>query len=360
MHSTKRPASGALGGLVISEERVHAGRMAGLLCVLAGLTGFSLLVLPHVDHRHSWVIVAVSVAGLSWGLACLTIVPWPRAPAVISHLSTGAGLLAAGTAMAATGGAHSPARFYLLFILVFAAYFYPPDEAWPHILGCVAVLLTPLLYDRGAVEGGYVAEMIVLAPTYLLLGLLLLGGKNVLVTLREQARDLARLDPLTGLANRRALMEALDSHVSEGRRETDVIALVMLDLDDFKRANTRFGHQGGDAVLKAAAEGLVNAARADDLVARLGGDEFAIIARGADSRVIALVTERLLESVREAHERLGEQAMAITASAGWACHPDDASSVEGLIAVADAAMRNAKRQGKNRAGEPLVAQALTR
>ena len=90
------------------------------------------------------------------------------------------------------------------------------------------------------------------------------------------------------------------------------------------------------------------------MVARLGGDEFAVVAHDAHPADMREITERLLQSVREAHERMGDAAASVTASAGWACYPDDAASVEGLIAVADQAMRRAKGEGKDRAAEPTL------
>ena len=101
--------------------------------------------------------------------------------------------------MASTGGADSPARFYLFFLLVYAAYFYQRHDALPYVLSCVPVALLPLFYDSGAVEEGYIGELIVVCPAYVVLGLLIINGKELLVSLRERAEALALLDPLTEL-----------------------------------------------------------------------------------------------------------------------------------------------------------------
>jgi diguanylate cyclase (GGDEF)-like protein len=210
----------------------------------------------------------------------------------------------------------------------------------------------PLAYDSGAVASGYVAEVVVIGPSYAVLGALLIAGKSVLVTLREEARALSLCDSLTGLDNRRSLMDELDRHLG-GRRVREGIGLVLLDLDNFKDANTRFGHQGGDRVLVATANGLRGAARERDVVARLGGDEFAVVAFDVDDERMREVAERLLAAVRRAHEDLGLPGLALTASAGWARTARDARTVEELVAVADHALRSAKRVGKDRARGPF-------
>ena len=332
-----------LGGLAISEERRLAGQVAGALYLVGAVTALLLLVLPHVEHGHWRIMVALAAFGSVWGTLCLTVIPWERASPVISHLSSGMGFPIAVAAVAATGGATSPARFYGLFILVYAAYFYPVREAVPHVLGVIVIALLPLAYDDGAATSGYVAEVVVLVPTYIVLGAALMAGKAGLVELRDQARALARRDPLTGLANRRMLMEALERHVG-GRRDGAGVGLVLLDLDNFKDANTRLGHQGGDRVLVATSQALLGAARVDDLVARLGGDEFAVVASGVDDAALRELSERMLEAVR---------GVGMHASAGWALTAVDAHDVEGLIAAADRALRTAKRVGKDRVTGPL-------
>ena len=107
------------------------------------------------------------------------------------------GLVLTAISVAATGGAESPARFYLLFVVFYASYFYPPREAIPHLIGCIAVLMLPLAYDPNAVDAGLLAETLVLAPAFIVLGVLIMGGKHVMLVL-------SRNDPLTGLVNRRA------------------------------------------------------------------------------------------------------------------------------------------------------------
>jgi diguanylate cyclase (GGDEF)-like protein len=341
-----------LGGLTISEERRLAGQAAGLLYLVGAVTALTLLTLPHVERSHWPVVVVIALAGSLWGFAALKLVPWERARPIVSHLSCLAGFPIAITVVASTGGAGSPARFYGLFILVYAAYFYVPREAWPYVVGVIVMHSLPLFYDHTAVSKGFVAEFIVMAPSYAVLGGLLIAGKAVLVKLRNDANALAHRDVLTGLANRRALMETLESHIG-GRRERGRLGLVLLDLDNFKDVNTQFGHQGGDRVIVAAAAGLSRAARESDVVARLGGDEFAVVAFDVDESTLRELAERLVGAVRESFGALAMPGLRVTASAGYAGTPRDAASVEGLIAVADSAMRTAKLVGKDCVTAPL-------
>ena len=341
-----------LSGLAISEERRLAGLVAGGMYLVASATALLLLVLPHVEHDPAWVVLAAAGFGLVWGPICLFAIPWERAHPIVSHFSSSMGFPASIAVVAATGGASSPARFYALFILVYAAYFYSPREAVPYIAAVIAIYALPLAYDQGAASSSYLAEVIVVGPSYAVLGVLLVAGKGVLVALREEARSLSLHDPLTSLANRRSLMEHLDQHLG-GRRVRDGIGLIMLDLDNFKNANTRFGHQAGDRVLVATAEGLLSAARDTDVVARLGGDEFAVVAFDVDDDQLTTLAERLLDAVRFAHAALAFDGLTVTVSAGWARTARDASTVEELVGVADQALRSAKRIGKDRVCGPV-------
>src|SRR2546423_6032376 len=348
----KRSWISQLGGLAIFEERRLAGIMAGALYLVGAGTAMTLLLLPHVPRGHWPGVVACARFGLVWGTACLTVIDWGPCKPLVSHFSSSMGFPLTIATVAATGGANSPARFYGLFVLVYAAYFYAPREAMPYVAGVVAMHALPLVYDRAAAPGGYVAEFIVMAPSYVVLGGLLIAGKAVLVDLRDRANALAHRDSLTGLANRRALMEELERHVG-GRRMRDHLGLVLLDLDNFKDVNTHFGHQGGDRMIVAAAKGLLGAARETDTVARLGGDEFAVVAVDVDAVALRELAERLVAAVRGSVDELRMPGLKVTASAGYAGTPLDANSVEALIAVADGAMRTAKLVGKDCAAAPL-------
>src|SRR3954452_7651319 len=191
---------------------------------------------------------------------------------------------------AATGGADSPGRLYLFFVVVYAAYFYRRHEALPYVLGCIPVALLPLLYDGNAIADGYIGEVIIVCLAYLILGLLIIKGKELLVELRERAETLALLDPLTEVPNRRAMLEWLTAETERGSST----GLVLVDLDGFKDVNTAHGYPAGDAVLCETAARLVGAVRQGDVVARLGGDEFAVLAPNANADAMRALADSLL------------------------------------------------------------------
>jgi diguanylate cyclase (GGDEF)-like protein len=322
--------------LEVTEERELAGQVAGLLYLTAAVTISLLLVVPGTENDDWPVVLALAGFSIAWGLCCFFVIPWRRVNPFISHLSSGMGLVLTAVAMAATGGADSPARFYLLFIVVYASYFYPAREALPHLVGCVAVLLLPILYDSNAVDEGLLAETLVLAPTFLILGGLIIAGKQIVL-------DLARHDALTSLVNRRAFVQRLQDSI-DGRRRADgeAFGLMVCDLDDFKLVNTRYGHPVGDRVLQEAAKALLAAVRGDDLVARLGGDEFAIVAAGADDPGMEALSKRISARMEEADGRLALTDYSLSACYGWALFPRDGDSSERLVAKADRALRESK------------------
>jgi diguanylate cyclase (GGDEF)-like protein len=341
-----------LRALALHEERRLAGLVAGGLYATGATTATAILLLPGVPKDHWRTILALAVFGIVWGAACLTAIPWERAHPLVSHLSSAMGFPITALAVAATGGASSPARYYLLFIVVYCSYFYPPSEAIPYLLGCVTVYALPVLYDRGAVDEGFVADLAVMAPTFLVIGGLIIAGKRLLVDLRDRADELARCDPLTGLANRRAFVDALTAQHG-GRRADDVFGLLLVDLDGFKDANTLYGFPAGDEVLREAAAALRSTARAADLVARLGGDEFALLIRGASEQGMQSRASRVLDALRAADERLELSGFRLSGSVGWALYPQDAETGDELVAAADLALRGAKATGKDRALSPL-------
>jgi chemotaxis family two-component system sensor kinase Cph1 len=165
---------------------------------------------------------------------------------------------------------------------------------------------------------------------------------------RAEARlaELAMRDSLTGLHNRRYLVERLENPDPVG---PDGKALLFVDLDDFKRINDDYGHDVGDAVILEVARRLLAHSRATDVVVRLGGDEFVVLCdgvRGADVRTLA---GRIVEAVA-APIVVGAQVVAVTASCGLVV-ADAGAPRSGLLEAADAAMYRAKRAGRNRVSD---------
>ena len=163
---------------------------------------------------------------------------------------------------------------------------------------------------------------------------------------RERLSEQARTDELTGLFNRRHFHERLAAELARGRREDVPVALVLLDVDDFKRVNDRHGHPVGDKVLSIFAAVLRDHVRGADVVCRTGGEEFAVILPGADEAEAAHAADRLVSAIREAAWPVP---VPMTASAGVAVAPDDATTVAALFKAADDCLLAAKAQGKDRA-----------
>jgi diguanylate cyclase (GGDEF)-like protein len=159
---------------------------------------------------------------------------------------------------------------------------------------------------------------------------------------RATVEHRAEHDGLTGLPNRTLLDDRLSRALAHARRSGTVVALLFLDLDEFKTINDRLGHACGDLVLQAVATRMAELLRDEDTVARLGGDEFVVLLPhlGAPGDAI-VVAERVLAAF-EGHFEAGSYTVQVTASIGVAVYPDDAVDASALLTAADSAMYQAK------------------
>jgi diguanylate cyclase (GGDEF)-like protein len=158
---------------------------------------------------------------------------------------------------------------------------------------------------------------------------------------------LARFDPLTGLINRFLFGDRLQNAIARARRDGSLVALMFLDLDEFKAVNDRFGHAVGDGLLKQVADRLLDSVRESDTVARLGGDEFTVILEGIHRVEDAgHVATKILKAL-EVPYQVGERELHGTASIGIALYPIDGENAESLLRDADIAMYSAKAAGRN-------------
>lgn len=165
----------------------------------------------------------------------------------------------------------------------------------------------------------------------------------------EVALHQATHDALTGLANRRMLMEHLQQVLSAVPVSGEIVALLFIDLDGFKQVNDALGHAAGDQVLKAVAQRLAACARSADLVARLAGDEFVIVLRELTKPEAAeIFARRCIESV-EQPIGVGSTAVCVGASIGIALSSQGVDSADALLQAADATMYEVKRDGRGAA-----------
>jgi diguanylate cyclase (GGDEF)-like protein len=166
-------------------------------------------------------------------------------------------------------------------------------------------------------------------------------------TLAEELRYQATHDSLTGLANRATFMEAIRCALESSSPDTSGVAVLFLDVDDFKFVNDRLGHGAGDELLVALANRLRGALRSGDIAARLGGDEFAVLVVGVDDEdEMRDVARRILESIRSTFGVSGTR-VEVHSSLGIAIATTDGSPDQ-LVRNADTAMYAAKRRGKDR------------
>ena len=168
-------------------------------------------------------------------------------------------------------------------------------------------------------------------------------------------------DPLTGLHNRRFLMDRLRQEMQRSDRHGEPLAFAMIDLDGFKTINDLYGHVLGDKVLRAVGNAISRSIRLSDIAARYGGDEFAVILPQTPPEGAMRVCERLLRAISEAgFQDDSGKICRVTASLGLAYYPaDDVETPEDLVHSADGALYGAKRSGKNRysAVRPMQPQA---
>jgi diguanylate cyclase (GGDEF)-like protein len=237
----------------------------------------------------------------------------------------------------------------LLFPAFVAAWFLGPWELGANMVVTTVVCLVALWpsYDSSIALGIQVGVSA---------GTLNAGALGIFVLRRRVERllvatqTLSLLDPLTGLHNRRFLVEQAPRLWRQARRDGTRVAAMVLDLDHFKRLNDAHGHAVGDAVLRAVAGSLVTTVRPSDVLARLGGEEIVVVGLVADPVEAGRLAERLREAVAGCRT---EQGHAVTASIGIALTrpvdgEDTTAALWRLIDRADAAMYAAKQSGRDR------------
>jgi diguanylate cyclase (GGDEF)-like protein len=168
--------------------------------------------------------------------------------------------------------------------------------------------------------------------------------------LRENLRQQAIRDPLTGLFNRRYLMEFLFQSIGRAERHESTVCALMIDIDDFKRLNDTYGHDLGDLVLNRVAGEMKLCTRKEDTLSRYGGEEFCLVCPDLCGKDVEELGQRLCEQVRRlALDVKDANISAVTISVGMAVYPDHGRNGEDLLRAADEALYQAKTQGKNQA-----------
>ena len=178
-------------------------------------------------------------------------------------------------------------------------------------------------------------------------GARMLDLQTKLVVTRESLRQQATRDPLTDLPNRLCFSDRLTRRLAEARRGRQTLAVMFLDLDNFKLVNDSMGHEAGDLLLAGVAARLTTALRRGDTVARMGGDEFTLILADIGSLQNAVsIAQKVMDSLSRPFAIDGQEVF-VSASVGVSVYPGDGSDVETLVKNADTAMYRAKESGRN-------------
>jgi diguanylate cyclase (GGDEF)-like protein len=176
-----------------------------------------------------------------------------------------------------------------------------------------------------------------------------LWAEQELTQVNLRLRDQVVHDGLTGLHNRRYLEESLGREESRARRSSQPFGVMMIDIDNFKRFNDTLGHAAGDAVLRAIGQYMLSAARGEDIASRYGGEEFVLVMAPAQLGTVSERAEKLRRGVQDLEiEYEGQRVGPITISIGIGIFPDHGETGQEVLRVADAALYEAKRSGRNR------------
>lgn len=165
---------------------------------------------------------------------------------------------------------------------------------------------------------------------------------------QEKLKHIAVTDDLTGIRNRRFIMEQLEREYQRSVRAGSPLAIIMLDIDHFKRINDTYGHAFGDVVLKTVSSAMLASLRSYDLLGRIGGEEFLIASAGSTLEDAKGLAQRILDRVRLERIVEGQRAATVTLSAGVTVMTPQDAGAEALISRADAGLYLAKQEGRDR------------
>lgn len=276
-------------------------------------------------------------------------------PQILAALTWTAG------AYSSTNDVHGGILMFVALVLVFAAFNLPPPHA--RVASLYAVLVTgvmmafksvddPIRYQP-RVEWVYFIFLVTMVPTVVVLAAHLdkmrqhlQGQKADLVTALARIQDMASRDPLTGLINRRKMLEVLSEHAALGKRKLLTFSLAYIDLDHFKHVNDNWGHGVGDEVLRGFAAAANRLLRETDVIARWGGEEFLVLLPDVPPGSPVLALERLRSAMAGVQLSPSEPGLRMTFSSGITGHRPG-ETIGDTIDRADRALYRAKASGRN-------------
>jgi diguanylate cyclase (GGDEF)-like protein len=334
-------ASGELfalpGAALLSPLGYHTGQ-----CMAALAAGFSIwFILEFADLRHYAPRLSKTLAALRWPFLALAAIVWmpflrPDAwlPNTVNLLLVASTFLALASSWLAWRRGNRQAGFFLL--------------SWVPLLALTMMRVVQLIAGLPLpawLEYGFPGSM-AYAAVIITVGL---ADRTLQVRReRDEATHMAQFDPLTGVFNRRAIMERLRAAWHAATAAADPLAVLFLDIDHFKQVNDSHGHAAGDACLCAVTEAIHAELGKEDRAGRYGGEEFLVFLRGNSARVAVRVAERIVARAAALRVPAGGDLVALTVSIGVAVRDAGITSVEALVEHADAAQYRAKSEGRNR------------
>lgn len=254
-----------------------------------------------------------------------------------------------GVLMGLTGGVSSP--FHVGLYLIVAGTALSIEGLAPLVIALTAVVtmtvISLVVSASSVLQAEGLAWVSFNAVTLVLLADIATAAGRAQRQAREEALNLSRFDALTGLFNRSYLMTIMEQEVRRSSRMAHGFCMIMLDLDDLKPVNDTFGHPTGDRLLRAVAEAIQRTVRFTDSAARYGGDEFVVLLPETDTTGAYIVAEKLRRDIAGLSIRAADRHVRTSVSIGLVSFPEDGTTIDQLVAAADVAMYEAKRQGKN-------------
>ena len=318
------------------------------LGVGAAVIGALGALLPHPAYFNVAGILAVDGTAFLWGLWMFRTAG--RIPFWLLRLGPALATVMTSLAVYFSGDATSGYALFYVWVGLYVFYFPISNRdaalnvVWALANYGVIIAITPI--DPAGGSNVVVHHFVITLGTLVTAATLLTYLRGRVEKLLSRLTDAARTDPLTGLPNRVAFHEILESELERAQPDGRPVSVVVLDLDRFKRVNERLGLAAGDRALRAVSSLLDESARRIDFVARSGGEEFAIVLPETTQHQAFLFAEEMLDKLRETSAAPG---MKLRASAGVAVFPDHGSELATLTAAADRALHAAKALGRDRA-----------
>ena len=325
--------------------RPRNARFAAMTWAIGVTIGLFSMAMPDADREYGWIPFALLLSGYAVAVLAYYLAPPVESKRhVVSDVFT---LFCIGAIAYFTGGATSPLWPLIYLYVVYAAWFLGWKRFTLRIIGPTLVILAPVAYEG-------IGSFSSASGAALYSGVLVSAGLTVLLSYdqanmqraQDIARERARKDPRTGLANRREFERQVNLVFSAAGAEVQLTpAIVMIDLDNFKLVNTEHGHSAGDDLIIEISRALAATTRAEDCIARVGGDEFAVILPEANVAVAHRVAERYVEAATEAASASDLPACRnVTASAGYALYGVHGHNFDELINAADEVLMQAKAE----------------